>query len=667
MLWVPVMLGIGIGGYFLLPYEPAMYQAGKGVTLALIGAYLSRRWIRPLFPVFIILLVIGVGFATAYLHARYSHTPVIQDDLGVIWVRAEVERLDVQPHGVRLYLKKLDLWQPERGRFAAHYTPKRARVSVRTAMEDIHPGDYVQFRAILHPPPAKPVYPGGYDFARYAYFEGIGAVGYSISPVELREADTSFSTAAWRHGVTRRILAYFTEGSLTGNIAAALLTGQRGGIDKEVLEAMRQAGLGHLLAISGLHLALVMAGSYFIMRAGLALVPWLALRYPIKQWSAVVALVVGAVYLMLTGAPVSAQRAYIMAGLFFLAIVLHHTGTPMRPVALAACIILFMTPEALVTPSFQMSFAAVIALVATFQVVTVFQKSGVHSRSLLQRISYYLGALVLSSLVAGMATAPFAIYHFGRYASYGLLANLIAIPLTSLWIMPWGMLALLLMPIGLEGLALIPMGWGLDYLIDYAGWIAALPGASVMVPQVSPWSIVWFSLAGLWLCLWRRKWRIWALPMLFLTPLWFAFPLTSPDVIIDEEGKLFAVRDDTNGKLVFSSLVHGRYAREQWLRYYAQAEAMHYRDSKILQCDEQQCHYQQHDNMVVFVKHIPELCPEGEVVVTLYAGGGCSGKKLTITLEGLRREGTHILHLQDGLKLQTVQQKRGKRLWTVGD
>ncbi len=687
VLWLPVLFGIGIVTYFSLKSEPNLTISITIPALVLAATIILRlnhasNTTQILHKAGLAMLFATAGFCTSAIHAHLAKSPIIEADDKPIWVRATVESIDEQPYGGRIMLYDLDLWQPEAGKFSPRKTPVKARVTIRTGMDGIRPGDRVAFRAILSPPPERPVYPGGYDFARFAYFNRIGAVGYSISDVKLyrkkgapETAPTPHITARLRHKITENILSAFP-GKGEANIAAALLTGQRGGIDKTVLENMRKAGVGHLLAISGLHMALVMTTCFFAIRLLLSLSQFIALRYNIKKISAILALATGFFYLLLTGAPVSAQRAYIMVGLFFLAILLDRTGTPMRPVAWAALVVMMVNPLSVTGPSFQMSFAAVIALVAAFERYTRrnYYEEDIVRRKVPYKLAVYVGGIMLSSVVAGLATAPFAIYHFGRFASYGLLANLLSIPLTTFWIMPLGILGLLLMPLGLHGLAFVPMGWGISALTDYAGWITGLPHSSILFGQVAPWVVGVIALGGLWLCLWKTGLRFFGLLPIAVGVIMVLLPKSLPDVIIGEDGKLFAVRGQ-DGLLYFSSLSAARYARGQWLSANGQEKAYHIRDAykDDIECSEKACVYYKwlDDDVnvpVVLMKEFDEnYCDKGEVIVYLSEDENhCNSNSIRmITYSSLEEKGTHLIRLDnsDDITINNVADIRGKRLW----
>lgn len=347
---------------------------------------------------------------------------------------------------------------------APEQQPHRVRLSLRTRGVAPVPGLAVRVRAVLMPPP-EPAAPGAYDFARALYFKGIGVVGYAVGGLEVRESAAPSSSvvaeriAAIRLGVASRIVAAMIDENdqdiddQAAQVAVALLTGLRGRLSDETLSALRDAGLAHLLAISGLHLGLIAGILFFTVRLLLALNEPVALRYPIKKWAAIAALIGAFGYLLLTGATIPTQRAYIMVSLILFAVLIDREAVSMRPVAWAAVVVLVFRPESLLGASFQLSFAAVTALVAFYEWLRA--RSTFRSKPSLgaRWVMLYFAAVMATTIVASLATAPFAAYLFNRVAVAGLIANLIAVPPTALWIMPWGLAAMVLMPFGLEALA----------------------------------------------------------------------------------------------------------------------------------------------------------------------------------------------------------------------
>ena len=329
-------------------------------------------------------------------------------------------------------------------------TPGQIRVSVRTKDPAVVPGDRVRLRAMLMPP-SPPVEPHGFDFARHAYFMQLGAVGYGLDRPELlmRAQSRSWSLAlsALRQAIANEITEVVPGDA--GAIAVALLTGLRGALSDQIWEEWAITGIAHLLSISGLHLAIVAGTLFFAVRIVLALAPPLALRLPTKKIAALVALIGSFGYLLISGAPVPTQRSFIMTALMLLAVMVDRNPFSMRLVVFAAVVVLMREPDTLLGASFQMSFGAVVALIAVYETGAAKRPPG--AGGLGWRLLLYVAGVALTTLVASAATTPFSIYHFSRFSTYGTLTNLLAVPLSAVWIMPLGMLGLLLIPLGLAG------------------------------------------------------------------------------------------------------------------------------------------------------------------------------------------------------------------------
>ena len=364
-------------------------------------------------------------------------------------------------------------------------TPERVRITIRTERGGVRAGDWGRLRAVLPPPPG-PAAPGAFDFARRAWFERLGAVGYAISPATridgTAESNGWFAPGLGRLRNTLAARVRDALGPAAGGVAAALMTGDRGTIPAADLAAMRDEGLAHLLAISGLHMGLLAASLFFVVRASFALWPAVTLRYPIKKWAAAVTLIGAFGYLLVTGATVPTQRAYLMTGLVLVAVMLDRLAFSMALVAWAATVVLMARPESLLGPSFQISFAAVVALIAVYEALRERLTAWRRRARVTRRLGLYLLGVGITTLIAGLATAPFAAFHFDRVVSYGLIANLGAVPITALWIMPLALAAYALMPFGLEGAALVPMGWGIEAVLWIAHTVAAWPAAVTPLP-----------------------------------------------------------------------------------------------------------------------------------------------------------------------------------------
>ncbi|MDU6244279.1 MAG: ComEC/Rec2 family competence protein, partial [Bradyrhizobium sp.] len=334
--------------------------------------------------------------------------------------------------------------------------------------------------------PLAPVRPGSYDFARDMFFQGIGASGFVMGGITTltppQEGGFGLRYGAAMQGLRDAIDARI-RARLDGDeraIATALLTGRRDAITPDVNDAMFISGLGHVLSISGYHMAVVAGVVFFAVRALLALIPGLTVSLPIKKWAAAAALVAAAFYLLLSGAEVATQRSFFMTAVVLIAVMVDRRAVTFRTLAVAAMIVLIAAPEALVHPSFQMSFAATLGLVALVQ-FGLPRLFATPDRSVTERIALWggreLAMLLLASLIAGLATTPYAAFHFHRITPYGVLANLAAMPVVSALVMPAGLLGLLAAPFGLDGLCWTLMGWGIDWMIAVTRWVAALPGA----------------------------------------------------------------------------------------------------------------------------------------------------------------------------------------------
>src|SRR6516164_1196666 len=511
LLWLPVFFGAGIGLYFALKVEPPLWP---GVAAAIAGAGLSfalRRhpaWCEAA----LVLTVFAAGFALICETARERQAPMLQRHLGPVTVTGRVVDIDSAQNGWRIVVEP----DPIPGLNPADQ-PRRLRLHIPQTSDELNPGDQVRLKAMLYPVPQQ-IVPGGRDFQRELYFAGIGGVGYTFGGARrITGLDGApKSGGGWaedlrhlRTEMTRRINAVLP-GS-TGGVASALITGKRGAIAEDVKQSFRDSGLSHLLAIAGLHLGLVGAFVFFAVRGGLALIPPIALRYPIKKIAAGVTLIVLTCYLLISGAAIPTERAFVMNGIVFAAILIDRLRISMRICAIAAAVVLVLDPASLVGVSFQMSFGAVVALIAVYE--TFGGKLGriLRGRSLLAEVAGYCGAVAVTTLVATLGTYPFSIYHFHHIAIYSPLANVIAVPMSALWTLPGGVVTCLVMPLGLERLALIPMGWGIDATIWVAQHVSALPGNVWMTPRLPAVGVLSISLGGLWLCLWRGSWRVWGM------------------------------------------------------------------------------------------------------------------------------------------------------------
>ena len=662
-LWLPVLIGVGIAVYFSLSVEPPVWLGVVGLVVTA-GAWIIWRS-RPFLSLFLIATaVVWLGFSAAQWRAAAVAEPVLSKRLGPVAVSGRVVTVEARPTGRRLTLESLSI-----DRLSAEDIPYRVRVVVRSAAaEAILAGDWLNVRAVLLPPPG-PAAPGAFDFARRAWFQRLGAVGYTVSTPQIQPPPSGAAPVGWSARVAglRQAIADRVRAALpgpSGAVAAALMTGDRGAIPEHVLDAMRDSGLAHLLAISGLHIGMVAGIVFFACRGLLALIEPVALRYPIKKWAAVAALLAAAGYLLLSGATVPTQRAFLMTALVLLAVMLDRSALSMRLVAWAAALILLLTPESLLSVSFQMSFAAVVALIAGYEALRGRFTAWRSNARLQRRVLLYIGGICLTTVIASLATTPFALYHFNRVVHYALAANLVAVPLMGFWIMPWAVLAFVLLPFGLEGLALGPMGWGIDLVTVAAETVAGWPGAVHLLPSAPPAALGLVAFGGLWLCLWRHRWRWLGLPVVLLGPL-LTVLVRPPDVLIDAEGKLAAVRDAT-GQLHLTRKRSDGFTPESWLRRAGVPTAA----DGGFHCDRIGCIAAVDGTTIAYVKDpraIAEDCRHADIVVAAVpVRSACPSARLVVDRFDLWRRGAHAIWLDGGApRSLNAADVRGDRPWSV--
>lgn len=667
LLWLPVFFGAGIGVYFALTFEPPLWPGIAGIAAAAGLAAAMRNY--PLTgEAALALSVFAAGFTLAAETTWEHQAPMLVRRLGPVEVTGRVLDIDRQGTGWRLIVAPAALPGLTPGD-----EPRRLRLHIPKSSDLLVPGDGVRMKAVLYPVPGQ-VLPGGHDMQREAYFAEIGGVGYSYGGAR-RVALPEDAAGGWRQALrelrarmTQRITAVLP-GS-TGGVASALITGKRGAVSEEVKEAFRNSGLSHLLAIAGLHMGLVAAFVFFAVRGGLALIPWVALRYPIKKIAAAATLFVLTCYLLISGAAIPTERAFVMNGLVFVAILLDRLRISMRVCAIAAAVVLALDPASFVGVSFQMSFGAVVALIAVYETFGARLGRVLHGRTLAGQVLGYCGAVVVTTLVATIGTLPFSIYHFHKLVLYSPLANVVAVPLSALWTLPWGVVGCLLMPFGLERLALVPMGWGIDLTIWVAERVSGLRGDVWAMPRLPAWGLVLISLGGLWLCLWRGAWRRWGAVAVVAG---FAGMATTrpPDIVIADIGRFLAARAPDGGYFVaaghsdrFAASTLAEETGEPQFPW-PQAGAA---NAAGLDCSGGLCRYAARGRRVAIVtgtSALPLDCTQWDAIVAqVPAGFRCRRVVPVIDRFDSWRRGAVALWLDaDGVAVEAANDSRGDRPW----
>lgn len=545
-LFVPVFLAIGAILYFNLLQEPAAWVLVLAAALALAIHVATRH--RPLakVPGAAVALILA-GLVLGGVETARHQTQILGGEISTT-LTGRVTDMDLLDSGrTRLVIDVMETEKPK-----LRYAPQRVRVSARAVPAGLRAGSIVKGLVRLQPP-SGPVRPGSYDFSFESYFDGIGATGFFMRGPELLPQTAPVThwqalaerVANTRHEIADRVRARI--GGAEGDIAAALMVGVRAGIPDDVNEAMRRAGLYHIISISGLHMALVAGVFMGFLRACFALFPGFASRHPVKKIAAFAAILAIAAYLFISGGEVAAERSFIMLAVMLAAVLFDRAALTMRNLAISAMVVMVWSPHEIVGPSFQMSFAATAALVGAFawwsdrparRARRPTPPRGLLAAGL-SRAATVSGGLVVTSLIAGLATAAFGIYHFQRVSPLGLASNLAAMPVVSLIVMPFAVLAALAMPFGVEGPFLDVMGWGLSGMIAIARWFSGRSPLDA-VGQISGLSVVLLASALVVATMSTTILRLAAVPIA-LAGLLGLFSVSTPDVLVSEDGKLVGV------------------------------------------------------------------------------------------------------------------------------
>ncbi len=560
-LWLPVFMGAGVLVYFALAAEPAWWW-GLAVALpTLAGAVLARPFLVHR-AVLLAACAAAIGFGSAQL-ATWRALPLEPLPKKAVIITGTVRAVELLPAGRRVSIDNAKLDDAE--------TPLRRWVRVRLRTGDavpLAPGDTVRVKALVRAP-SPPAYPGGWDMQRDAFFSGLAGSGFALGYAERLDSALPGRLGGWvqwlRGTIAGRIASVLP--GADGAIATTLLTGLTAGIPAPDRAAFRDSGLAHLLAVAGLHIGIVMGVVMGGTRRLLGWSEYASLHWPCKQVAAVAALVAGGLYMILTGMHVPIMRSFMMASLYTAGVLAGRRGISLRALALAAVGLMLVSPQEVPGVSFQMSFSAVLALIAGYEVLRPHLRRLRGDGGRWRRFVHHLAMLGLTSLLAGTASAPFGAHHFGHIQLYFILANMAAVPLTAAWVLPLGMAALPLMPFGLEWLALVPMGWGIEAILWIARTTSALPAATLDVPHMPGWGLALVSLGIAWLGLWRTGWRLAAVPVLLAGLL---SPLTThpPDILVSADARLIGLRTEA-GLFVEQAQGADKFTAEEWQQYLA--------------------------------------------------------------------------------------------------
>lgn len=523
ILWVPVGMGAGILSYFFLSAQPSNWIiSGLLVGAIIVGIFPRLRNFSGL-----LFFTFSLGFTVAHVRTWMMPVQMIDQPIKNFSFTGIVDDHEITPYGPRLILSL-----KEKGALSSSFS------KIRLTIKEGEPppiGSQIKGEATLLPFGNMM---GGYNFRRAAYFQGLSATGQLHSYQEIDTVSSSFLRylKVVRQAVNQIIINQFSSDAAAGSIVSALITGIRAEIPSSLRQAFTDAGLAHVLAISGLHLSLIAGFVFLLIRRGLSLSMALAERYPLKKVAAILTIPLLFFYLVISGVGIPALRAFLMILVGMTAICIDRNPFSMRLVCFAATVILLIYPESLLSASFQLSFAAVVALIAAYEKGTDWSKKWIITHPAVPKIFLYLGGVIATTLIASFATTPFTIAIFQRFSLQAVLGNLIAIPLTGFVIMPLIVIFLLFMPWGIEGLITPFLHLAIQMLIKVAVKVASLPGAAILLPEQSSWFLGMFTVGGLWFCLWQQRWRYLGAGIM-IAAFGFLRVTADPKIVIPEQGQ----------------------------------------------------------------------------------------------------------------------------------
>jgi competence protein ComEC len=665
--WLAVCFGLGILLFFQAEGQPALWAPLGMLGICCAGAVLLRHNLAALCAL-VALAALFAGFSAGVIRTRNVAAPVLAK-LTIAPVTGFIEAVEERDEGKRILLKVTSLQGVSDGE-----RPERVRVTIRKGVK-LAPGQFVGGTARLLPPP-QAAWPGGYDFARDAYYKGIGAVGSFTGTIRQLEPSTppewplrlAASVDEARNALTQRIASAI--GGAAGGVGAALVTGKRGLIGEPTNEVLRSAGIYHIVSISGLHMVLAAGTFFWLVRSLLAMVPGLALLWPVKKIAAVAAMTGGTAYCIFSGSDVATERSLIMTLVMFGAVLADRPALSIRNLSIAALIVLAREPEALLGPSFQMSFGAVAAMMALVPLMHRRKKDGAPT-TLIEKMIVWAGrsalGLVTTTLVASIATAPFAAYHFQSLNPYGLIGNALALPLVSLVVMPAAVLGVLAYPFGLDGPVWQVMGLAVAKVLEVSAWVGAFSGSTVIVPALGVTALAFLSLGLLVLTIPASPLR-WLALMPAGIGMAFAVTPDRYDIYVEREGAGAAIRN-TRGELTIVGKPSG-FVAEQWLR--ADGDVRSADDKSLRQaarCDRLGCVVETSAHRAVaFVQEFSafgEDCRRAAVIISKLEAPSSCGAALVIDGASLSERGAVAVRFgADSAEIHSVKKGREARVWS---
>lgn len=683
LLWLPVILACGIGTYFSLSFEPPFIVAASlsfllvclSVVFFSIREQSATHYIGWLCLITITLFT--SGFALAQYRTISLGTVMLADKTGPAMIAGRVIDIDRMEgeEGSRVILSDIQIED-----IPAHDTPQKVRIRIRKD-QDLEIGQNIEVLGALNPPSA-PVSPRAFDFQRYAYFQGIGAFGFAYRAPEVTGALEEKSKFLFLESLRQNIIHILDEQMAfpSEGIAAALLTGERTTIPEDVWDNMRDSGMAHMLAISGLHVGMIAGVVFFAVRLAFVLIPGFALRYPAKKYAAVAAMIAAFMYMIIVGSTIPTQRAMLMTAIVMMAVILDRKAISMRLVAITAFAVLILTPDALWSASFQMSFAAVAMLVWFYDAVRSRWSVMHRNASWLRRLMLYVLGVSMTTVIATLATAPFAIYHFQQLSLYSLFANLVGVPVMAFIVMPLTALSYPAMALGIEAPVLWALGRGIDFILDIANHVAHLEGATWNPPAWNFPALVMVVSGVIWFMIVKGQLRRFAV-LPFALSVILTLSYTQLDILVSESGHLMAYRDMADGAMYFNSRSTDRFSSDIWARRNGQSNKLKWpfeqnpkdANANDMKCDAFGCHMMLKGVRVAFSKQPQShrldcawadlLVAEDPVFVK-----PCKAQHVIDKFSLWRNGATSVRISKNGrVFIESVAGLRGNRPWSVSE
>lgn len=657
LLWYVVAMGIGIAWYFSLNHEPNhLYLYGATGIAGGVAFALRHQPIYRIVSFTIMMAVIGASLS-AWRTDRLS-TTLLHKDLRGQTVIGTVVSYEPAATGWRVVLQDLEF-----EKLKGQNTPQKIRITIRQkGYQPAYQQRLSVYAKVMSP--SAPIVPGVYDFQRHAFFQGLGGYGFALGDPEILSEgqERGGIITAIRQSVSDKILN--SQPQPTSGVVAALLTGQRKTIRKSVSQDLRNAGLAHLLAISGLHVGLLAGIIFYFIRMGLVVVIKPTQNWPIKKISAFIALLGAVAYMLMVGSPVSTQRAVIMTGLVLLAVMTDRRAITLRLVGIAAFIVLVLQP------GFQMSFSAVIGLVAFYRASEPLWMKFRFGAGWIRKFLLYLAGVTMTTVIATLSTAPFALYHFQQISIYGFIANMLAMPIMAFWVMPAGVLSYLTMIVGFEYIPLAIMGQGVTAIRIIAEWVANMDGSIMRFTVMPIIGLATLSAGFIFLCFIKGRWRLVGLIPLCIGG-FIALSPPMPIAMINGSGRIMGyVPEDPQAYLLLSNK-GDRFTTKLLQQLAGRADITPWKNTMNipdLKCDDWGCIAHRQNQTIAFVEHPAALerdCKTADIILAPFpVSWECEA--WVIDKFDVWRHGGHILY-PDGknrFKIIAVNKIRGFRPWT---